>query len=200
MVDDYELVASKRISKLRDDLDRLKENRPGTNTMEGLQDSIEKLSQNLSNVLSVFEEAAEEMKLEDRETEVIAQKIDPLMDKLDAVMEQNKKIAQGVVAVADMINEMKANKPMAAPKPKMMPEAPKPEVPPMAPPNFKMPETTTMGVPPPPGMAPPPIPEQPLPNNPPMPPQGAPPMPPIGEPPKEEKKESKGFLGIKFTK
>ena len=225
MEDDYELVASKRISRLKDDLERLRSKNPDTASMQQLQESIERLSTNLANILSVFEEAAEEMKLEDKETEVIAQKIDPLMDKLDAVIEQNKKIAQGVVAVADMINEMKARpniqqqqqkqrfaeKQMPPRQPEFRPQmTPPPMMRP--PPEFNINDTTTMGIPNPPGMMPPQMREfapsaRPLPNIPPVPqesqlpplPEPMPMGPPLGNPPQQQEKK-KSFLGIRITK
>jgi hypothetical protein len=220
MEDDYELVASKRISKLKDDLERLRSKNPDTASMQQLQESIERLSTNLENILSVFEEAAEEMKLDDKETEVIAQKIDPLMDKLDAIIDQNKKIAQGVVAVADMISELKSKqgmpqqqkprfveKPMPPRQQEFRPQmAPQPMMRPA--PDFNIGDTTTMGIPPPPGMMPPQSSEftpdaRPLPNFPPMPQESQlPPLPepmgpPLGLPPQEKKKS---FLGIRITK
>jgi len=116
MEDDYELMPHKDISSLKKQLEAVKEN-PNVASSEGLKRSIEKLTDSLENMLVVFEEAAEEMKLEDKETEVISQKIEPLMDKLDEVSEQNKQIAKGIVAVADMIKDIRLKVPRETPKP-----------------------------------------------------------------------------------
>ena len=43
---------------------------------------------------------------------LVAQKLDSILDRLDKVETQNEKIAKGIVAVADMIDELN-------PKPKM---------------------------------------------------------------------------------
>ena len=74
MEEDYELMPHKDISSLKKQLEVVKEN-PHLASSEGLKRSIEKLSESLENMLVVFEEAAQEMKLEDKETEVIAEKI-----------------------------------------------------------------------------------------------------------------------------
>lgn len=117
MDEDFELMPHSQISKLRKELAELKEKHPDAAMQEELNDSIKKLSEQLESMLLVFEEAAQEMKLEDRETEIIAQKIDPLMAKMDELTEQNKQLAKGIVAVADMIKEIKIVKPKAEPEP-----------------------------------------------------------------------------------
>jgi uncharacterized phage infection (PIP) family protein YhgE len=213
--ENYELISRKNISKIRKDLEELRGTNPAGAGISDLKDSIEKLSYNLENMLSVFEAASEEMKLEDRETEAIAKRIDPLLEKLDMIIDQNKKIAQGIVAVADIVNEMKSGiKPaeMKPFRPPMQKPRPMPEPRPMPQPGFI--SSTEMS---PMGMMPPrqPMPQQqagmrvaPAPLShimqqkemtsfdlPPLPPGEEIPMPGMAPP-----KEKKGFLGIKFTK
>lgn len=152
-MDDYELMPHAEISRLRKDLAELRGKHPDAAMQEELNNSIKSLNEHLENMLLVFEEAAQEMRLEDRETEVIAQKIDPLMEKMDELVEQNRKLAKGIVAIADMVKELKIVKPkpepikaapippiMRRPEPSFMP--PEPE---FAPPTH---EPKTFGPPP----------------------------------------------------
>jgi hypothetical protein len=136
MVEDYELMPHAEISRLRKELSELKGRNPDAAMQEELNNSIKKLNEHLENMLLVFEEAAQEMRMEDRETEVIAAKIDPLMMKMDEIAEQNKKLAKGIVAVADMVKDLKIVRPAKAPEP--IKAAPLPPV--MKRPSFPPPE------------------------------------------------------------
>lgn len=71
---------------------------------ENVMESMEKLSETLQNFMQTFEEATEEMKLEEREEELFVKELKPLHDKMDQIVEQNEKIAKGIIAVANMLN------------------------------------------------------------------------------------------------
>jgi hypothetical protein len=96
------------------------------------------------------------MKIEEREAETVGKKMDPMFSKIDMILDQNQKIARGIVAVADMMETQKPgawrkeaepapisapqnNQPMMQPRPQMMagpsgPMAPQ-RTPGMAPPS-----------------------------------------------------------------
>lgn len=90
-----------------------------------LQGSIDSLNQSISSLTSLFREAAESLKMEEAEASLISKRIDPIFQKLEELSEQNKKIARGIVAIADMIEERMPRRgpsapSMQAPQPQMM--------------------------------------------------------------------------------
>lgn len=97
---------------------------------KSLQDSILKLNQSIGELISIFKEASEQMKFEERETDIIAKKIDPLFEKIDVLIEQNQKIARGIVAVADMVTarpqpaERPVERPAQIERPAFQPQMP----------------------------------------------------------------------------
>lgn len=105
MVDDeYEIISHRDVRKLKEELKALKSGKGALATSE-LQESINTLTDKLDSMIEVFESAAEELREEDKESEIIASKINPLMDRLQAIEEQNKKIAQGLVAINSVLDE-----------------------------------------------------------------------------------------------
>lgn len=107
--EEYEIMPHKDIIELKKELKRLKDE-PSTPS-KGMQASVEKLSDNIGNMMDLFREATKEMTLEEQEDKSVSKKIEPLMEKVDILIEQNEKIAQGIVAVADMIKDLKENHP-----------------------------------------------------------------------------------------
>src|SRR3989338_2883167 len=67
--------------------------------------TVQHLTRSMGSMLELFRTAAEEMKLEEKEEHAVAQQITPLLRKLDEMMEQNKVIAEGMVALADLVKE-----------------------------------------------------------------------------------------------
>jgi hypothetical protein len=53
----------------------------------------------------LFRDAADAMKLEEKESDAIGKKISPMLDKLNTLIDQNEKIARGIVGVAEMVRE-----------------------------------------------------------------------------------------------
>ena len=145
------------------------ENLKKPSSRQDLQASIDGLNQSINSLIGLFKEAAESLKIEEKEASLVASKIDPLFEKLDMIIEQNKKIARGIVAVADMIDE-RLPKLKGPEKPMPMPE--RPMFPPLSsPPPFSAPPPSPMGpplhpmsMPAPPGMRPMPLPPRPLPR------------------------------------
>ena len=149
----YELVPYKEIQDLKHELAKLKE--IPIPTTKRLQVSIDDLALKIDRLTAIFEEAGHEIKTEEGGL-TFQEKMKPLFEKMNKVLEQNSEIAKGIVAVADLVNEMKSGGAPAPPPAKIA----------SAPPVFP--------VPPKPGtIAPPPLPR----------PAGAP-LPPPPAPPK----------------
>lgn len=79
--------------------------KPSVGQRQDLQASIDNLNQSINSLIGLFKEAAGSLKAEEMEANLISKKIDPIFQKLDEISEQNKKIARGIVAIADMIEE-----------------------------------------------------------------------------------------------
>ncbi len=180
--DEYAIVSKKEFLTLKRELDKLKQNPlEGSDQGETLQASIDNLNRSLNTMLEVFKQAADEMKLEEHDTELVSKQMGPLNDKLDTLIDQNQKIAKGIVAIADMVKE-KLEEIQSAQKPalKPLPPLPKPHEESHAPssPGGLPPPGSPLGAPSSPGGLPPPGSPPGAPSSPGgLPPPGVPPMP-----------------------
>lgn len=96
----------------------------GPSNKKSLQDSVDELNKNIGMLVSIFKEANQNMKTEDYEAKV---NFDPIFDKLnqiieqnkkiDVVLDQNRKIAEGLIAVAELVRK-DLPKLMARPEPR----------------------------------------------------------------------------------
>ena len=169
--DDYEILPHKEILELREELRRLKA-KPSERT---LQISMVELAGKVDKLINIFTEALEEIRVEEGGL-TFQEKMKPVLNRMEKILEQNSQIAEGIVALADMLGEMKVGVPAApaVPEESELPGLPGgPEQggpPPMPPPGGPMP---------PPG-GPPPLP---LPAGPAEPP-AAKPLPSIPQPPR----------------
>ncbi len=137
MEDDYTLMSSKDVAELKQDVDYLKKNPlGGTKSGKSLLEGIEKLNENISQLIEIFKEAGEQVKAEERESDVIVQKIEPMERKLEELSDQNQKIAKGILAVADMVSAKEQRPQKLAPINIPRPPMPRPMMPsrPMMPP------------------------------------------------------------------
>ncbi len=183
--DEYTLLSSKEVSELKQDVDYLKKNPlGGTKSGKSLQESIDKLNDNMETLIEIFKEASDQMKAEERESDVIAKRIQPIEQRLDDLSDQNQKIAKGILAVADMVSakEQQQQRPRPQQPPQMRPQQQPMQRPAMAAPQQQ--NTPTSPRLPPLGGMPPQSPSQGM--SMPMPP--APPMPP-------KRDEKKGMFG-----
>jgi hypothetical protein len=198
--DEYAIVSKKEFLALKKEIDRLKKNPlEGSESGEDLQSSIDNLNKSLNVMLEVFKQAAEDMKLEEHEAETVGKQIGPINEKLDTLIDQNQKIAKGIVAVADMVKEKLeeiSEKEEAPSKPKLPPlgGGPKPTAPPMSGPGMP-----PIGPPPAAPMTPGPAPIGPPPLGAPEgiePPAegGLPPLTPPGAPPAGKKNVMGGLM------
>lgn len=179
--DAYQIMPYKEIVALRKDIESLKKSTDDS-SFQGLLDSMGSLTKSMNSMLELFRTAAEEMKLEGKSEMNVAKEIGPLTDKMDTLIDQNKTIAEGLIAISDMAKDLK--KPQAGPSPVFRLE---PRRQPMPPPM--QPQSPFEGAPAgpiPPGQAPPghfPGPTQgpmgpPIPSQAPPGPMGPGPMPP----------------------
>ena len=163
--DDYELMPREEITELRKELRKLKgSSSPGIN----LNISMEKLSANIEELLLLIRDASRGVKEEQGPMMLAVQDV---VKDVRELKEQNKRIAEAILAVADMIKKPAEKKPepspfdnqpgfggpIGGPQPAHGGPLPPPGMGPMPPaapmPGAKMPP---QGIPPPPGPMPPP--------------------------------------------
>ncbi len=157
--EEYELLPHKEIEELKEELSKLKEFEIAPS--KRLQVSLLELNTKLDKLITIFEDASHELRVEEGGIS-FTEKMRPLLEKMNKVLEQNSEIASGILALADMVKEMKEGEAPRRPEPMEMPrpismEAPRPmapmeAMPRPAPPVGAMPP----GVPP--GMPLPPMP------------------------------------------
>ncbi len=178
--DEYELLPHKEIVELKDELRRLKSMPTGSGKDIPLGD----LSEKIDRLLEIFTDAMHQMKIEEGGIS-FHEKMKPFSDKMNKILEQNSEIAEGIVALADIMNEVKTNveEKMSAPRLGMPRSSVRPRLAP------------TPGIGPQPGMPiggpPPGLKPMSAPPRPPAPgaPQGMPGMggmPPVPPPPKKK--------------
>lgn len=69
--------------------------------------SIDELNKNVKEMMSLFKEASEEMKEEEEMTGTVEAKLEPLLKKVAEIESENKTIAESILALADMIKDVK---------------------------------------------------------------------------------------------
>jgi len=104
----YEIMPYEEISALKKEIAELKSR--SNSSSQDLLGSIATLTKSMNDMLQLFTAAAEEMKLEEKTESGLAGKVEPIMDRLDEIIEQNKTIADGMVAIADMVKDTKEKK------------------------------------------------------------------------------------------
>jgi hypothetical protein len=97
MPDEYELFPVDEISKLKEELEGLK-NKPLDQSSEGnnLLSAVTELNETMTNMMDLFKSASDNVKSEGSAHEKI-------LDKLDKVVDQNTKIAKALIAIADLV-------------------------------------------------------------------------------------------------
>ncbi|MEK6963714.1 MAG: hypothetical protein AABX70_04760 [Nanoarchaeota archaeon] len=101
--EEYELLPHREILKLRDEVDRLKAN-PVSSEAANLVTTMNKLNESISRLIHIFEGAEKELAQEYKHSK--------LDDKLGRVVYQNKEIAKGIIAVADLIKKRQIVQPV----------------------------------------------------------------------------------------
>jgi len=104
MADEYGDMPHKRLKMLEGEIADLRSKKlssdENVNSQE-LLNSMKNLSVSLNNIIDMFSSAATAMHVEEKEEKTI----EPVMKKIDVLIEQNEKIASGILAVADMFRE-----------------------------------------------------------------------------------------------
>ena len=158
--DEFEIVPKKEIEGLKKDVDGIKSDPLGSSPSgKNLTGSIDKLTKSMDGMFELFKVANKEIKEEASSLEFMKQ-LAPLFEnlnkKMEKILEQHDKIADGIVAIADLVKQMKeendkkAKKEIAASRPRPAPPAPAPPAPIV--PAELSPEVTTQGIPPPPSV------------------------------------------------
>ena len=113
--EEYELLPHKEIEDLKEELAKLKEFEIAPS--KRLQVSLLELNTKLDKLITIFEDATHELRIEEGGLS-FTEKMKPLLEKMNKILEQNSEIASGILALADMVKEMKEE----APRPMEMPE------------------------------------------------------------------------------
>ncbi len=202
--DEYELMPHKAVKKLQKQIDNVNAK---TKDLEALstpemKKAMYEMTNSMNSLIEMFKVASDSMKMEEHDQDIVVNKINPIMKKLEQIEKQNEEIAQGIVTVAEMLKQRHRPmpRPVQRPTPRPAPRHAPAPMPHRAPAPAMMPSHAP---PPPPGFGPkPPGPMPPPPGlgsapKPSMPPP--PPMGGLGDLPDldlEEKTHKKGFLGL----
>jgi len=197
--EEYELLPHKEIEELKEELRKLKEFE--ITPTKKLRISLIELNKKLDKLLQIFDEARHDIRTEEIGLG-FKEKMKPIVEKMDKLLEQQSDIAEGMVALSDIVKGLKKEEtPGLKPRPELPSEMPaRPFGPPsstMGPPEKGMPQGKAPSGPP--GAAVPPRPPSPPAPAPPPPrprPPGSPPSeaPPSRAPPRPPRKKRFGIL------
>ena len=120
--DDYDLLPHRQINELKGLVQDLK-NKVDRASPKELIDSMDSLTKSIDSLMGLFKQAADEMRYEEKE-EILSggSEHKAINDKLDKIMEQNKIIANGMVAVSNMVRDFAGNQ-----RKQQATQAPKPQ-------------------------------------------------------------------------
>jgi chemotaxis protein histidine kinase CheA len=97
-----EVIPYKNISELKQELEGMNEKKVSVKDLHGV---VQNLSKTIYDMLEVFAAASYQMKIEEKEQEAALKKHDLMLQKLDKVIEQNKTIAESMVAIVKMVKK-----------------------------------------------------------------------------------------------
>jgi len=137
--DTYEMVPEKEMEDLKKELRKLKEAEEAPS--EKLQVNLIELNAKIETLMAVFEEALHGVKVEGEGS--VVERINALEEKLGELFEQNKTIAEGMIALVDTV---KGKSSFQMPSPRITSMTPLPGLPPL--PSRKI--TPRINLPPPP--------------------------------------------------
>jgi len=112
----YQIMPYKEIIALRKEIESLK-GKNDDSSFQALLNSMSSLTKSMNSMLELFRTAAEEMKLEEKSEMNVSKEITPLNEKMDSLIEQNKTIAEGLIAISDMVSDFKEKKFQSGPSP-----------------------------------------------------------------------------------
>ena len=115
----YDMMPHREIVELKKQLQKLKTEKFSS---QELTSSVHTLTKTMDSMLKLFKEAAEELKFDEKEI--------AMNKKLDAIVEQNKIIADGMLTVTDLVKNFavkpKGPEPAPVPKPNFQNQNPEP--------------------------------------------------------------------------
>jgi len=139
--DTYDLMPHRQIEDLKQQFEDLKKKSISSQEM---LDSMNKLTATMDSMLKLFTQAAEELKLEEKEESETALKVDSVINTLEEIKNQNHTLAEGLVTVSDMVREHKVKHEIGKPSSGTQPPEPSFQHPEPSfqqpPPNFQHPE------------------------------------------------------------
>src|SRR3989344_2473916 len=116
MAEEDSIVSYKDLSELKKELEGIQSKKDiSTSDLHG---AIVKLADTMGSMIEIFGAAAEQLKLEEKEKEADIKKHEIITAKLDKLLDQNKTIAEGMVAVVEMVKERLGTKDDSAFRPK----------------------------------------------------------------------------------
>ncbi len=102
--DEYELVRRDQLEHLQHEVEKIQKNPFGdSRSSKDLLSSMAELNRNVAKLVRIFETANDEI--------VRDYKDSSSSEKINKVLEQNEKLAKGIVAIADLLKELKGTHP-----------------------------------------------------------------------------------------
>lgn len=124
--EEYDLVPHKEVLELKKQIEDIKKN-PIESSPQGksLIEVMTRLSSSMNGLVELFKEASQTMKPE--ESTDNDKRMKELEDKLEQVVDENKKIARGMIAIADMVRDIKntSRQQQQSREPRMPPSPPR---------------------------------------------------------------------------
>lgn len=102
--EEYEILPQSEVKGLRDELKKARQFDIAPS--KELHVSINELNAKLDKLISIFDEASHDLKVEEGGL-TFHEKMRPLLEKMNKILEQNAEIAEGIVAIADIVKEFK---------------------------------------------------------------------------------------------
>lgn len=102
--EEYELLPHKEIVELKDELRKLKSLPPEAG--KHAEVSYDILTKKMNRLIEIFEEAEKSVEVEEGAV-TFKERMAPFTEKMNKILEQNSEIAEGIVALADIMNEIK---------------------------------------------------------------------------------------------
>ena len=104
--EEYELMPHHELDQLRREIEDLKHHPLGeTPSGNELLRAVQELNQSVKALTTLFKIAAEQVGTGKTHEETEIHKFEPMTHKMNELIEQNKKLAAGIVSVADLLKE-----------------------------------------------------------------------------------------------
>ena len=102
--EDYEIMPHKQLASLKEELKKLK-SKSVRKTSHLDAESMDNLAASIQELMALFKDASKELKNEENEEAHILQKLTEAIETMNVIADQNEKIAEGIVTVAEMIKD-----------------------------------------------------------------------------------------------